>query len=85
MPHSQKLMEKYAKPEDREGLPPFKHTDAVPGSRRHIALFSSFDAELPIKRVIVGPSRDQEKHVEFALGLVAGKVPVFASETPFIG
>jgi hypothetical protein len=85
MPHSRVMMETHAKPEDFQGVPPFKQLHVAPGSKTHIALFSSFEADLPIKRVIVGPSKNQPQQVEFARSLVVDKVPIHVSETPFIG
>jgi hypothetical protein len=54
-------------------------------TRRHISLFGKQSEPLPIKRVIVGPSRDQEKNVELARKIIGGQIPVVKSETPFLG
>ena len=52
----------------------------------YIRLFDKLDANLPIKRVIVGPSRNQRAVEQTVLELVEGKdVRVELSETPFVG
>lgn len=38
--------------------------------KRHISLFEGADVKLPIKRVIVGPSRQQPENAEFARSIV---------------
>src|SRR4029077_10628167 len=52
---------------------------------RYIALFDMLKATLPIKRVIVGPSRNQRENCERARAIIAAGVPVTLSATPFIG
>jgi hypothetical protein len=52
---------------------------------RYIALFDTLSATLPIKRVIVGPSRDQTENYARARATIAEGVPVTRSATPFIG
>ena len=51
----------------------------------HISLFEGLEIELPIKRIIVGPSVRQKTNMELAERLAMGKFAVDASETPFIG
>jgi hypothetical protein len=53
--------------------------------RRYIALFETLGAQLPIKRVIVGPSRHQTENYERAKTLLRQVAPVSLSATPFIG
>ena len=53
--------------------------------RRYIVLFETLDATLPIKRVIVCPSRRQQANLENARKLIGDKFPIHASATPFIG
>ena len=53
--------------------------------RRHISFFGKDFADLPIKRVIVGPARSQDNNVLFAEKIVGKKVPVSKSATPYIG
>ena len=55
------------------------------GKRRYIALFENLDARLPIKRVIVGPSRHQSENYERAKTFLGQIAPVSLSATPFIG
>jgi hypothetical protein len=53
--------------------------------RRYLALLESLGVQLPIKRVIVGPSRHQDDNYERAKALLGKIVPVSVSATPFIG
>ena len=55
------------------------------GKRRYIALFETLGAQLPIERVIVGPSRHQLENYERAKTLLGQIAPVSPSATPFIG
>ena len=52
---------------------------------RYIALFDTLKATLPIKRVIVGPSRNQDENYARARATIVEGVPVTRSATPFIG
>lgn len=52
--------------------------------RRFISLFSDAPA-LPIDRIIVGPSQDQEKNFQFAKEITRNRVRVSRSKTPFVG
>ena len=53
--------------------------------RRFIKLFEALRGEqLPIKRIIVGPSRHQNENVEKARALVGTSIPVSPSETPYL-
>jgi hypothetical protein len=52
---------------------------------RYIALLDTLNATLPIKRVIVGPSRNQDENYARARATIAEGVPVTRSATPFIG
>jgi len=54
-------------------------------SRHHISLFGKDVAKLPITRVIVGPSRHQDKNTELAQQILGTNIPVWKSATPFIG
>jgi hypothetical protein len=62
-----------------------RRRDGGNGKRRYIALFDTLGARLPIKRLIVGPSRHQNQNVERVAALLADAVPVSVSATPFIG
>jgi len=55
------------------------------GSRRYIALLEDFEAALPIKRIIVGPSSDQAARIDWAQNLCGDAIPVVGSETPYKG
>lgn len=52
--------------------------------KRFIKLFEGLGSRLPIKHVIVGPSRHQQENAEWARALVGPSVPVTCSETPYL-
>lgn len=51
----------------------------------YLALFDCLGATLPIKQVIVGPSKDQDKNIAVARYLIKNEFPLSRSATPFIG
>lgn len=51
----------------------------------YIALFDGINEDLPIRRVIIGPSRHQENNHKKAEELLGKRVEVRRSATPFIG
>ena len=53
--------------------------------RRYVVLFESLKVELPIKRVIVGPSKTQQENYVRAKTLLGSSVPLALSVTPYIG
>lgn len=53
-------------------------------SRSYVILFEDAKKPLPIVRVIVGPSRDQDANAEKARTLLGSGVPIMRSETPFL-
>jgi hypothetical protein len=60
-------------------------TDRNGSKREHISLFGSGFAALPIRRVIVGPSRSQDQNVAIARDIVGDGIPVTKSATLFLG
>jgi hypothetical protein len=58
--------------------------DDARGLRQHVVLFEGLDVALPIKRVIVGPSRHQDKNFERARSLLGDSVTLVRSDTPFL-
>lgn len=68
---------------------PLKNIHSAPKqdghARRYIVLFETSSVSLPILRIIVGPSRDQEKNKRLADSLVKHRIPVVLSETPYLG
>lgn len=67
---------------------PIKATRANSSENRgrpYITLFDTLDAMLPIKRVIVGPSRHQENNYERAANVIERQFPLARSMTPFLG
>jgi hypothetical protein len=62
------------------------HTDKRDGrDRRYISLFGKDFAPLPLRRVIVGPSRKQDENAAIAVKIVGGKTLVSKSATPYLG
>jgi hypothetical protein len=53
--------------------------------RHHTALFGKRSGPLPIIRIIVGPSRQQEANAKAAETITEGKIPIVKSATPFLG
>jgi hypothetical protein len=53
--------------------------------RHYISLFGKNFASLPLRRVIVGPSRKQDENVAIAVKIVGNKIPVSKSATPYLG
>jgi hypothetical protein len=67
-------------------LKPILSTEKEDGTKRHhIALFESLKIKLPIKRIIVGPSRNQDGNYRRARELIGADIQIARSETPFIG
>lgn len=54
------------------------------GERDRIALFENQSSPLPIKRIIVGPSKNKSETAETVKAIVHGRWPVDISETPYI-
>jgi hypothetical protein len=52
--------------------------------RPYITIFSTLDAQLPIKRIIVGPSRHQDENLRRAVVAGGHALYVVRSETPFV-
>jgi len=51
----------------------------------YVSLFERDAKRLPIKRVIVGPARDQDMRFKDARSAVGRKYPLIRSKTPFVG
>jgi hypothetical protein len=88
MPGSQQLLDAVNQLSDAKDLRPCKPIDVVKnktGKRSYISLFDGLKTGLPIKRVIVGPSRKQQKNLDWARTLLPKDLLVTASATPFIG
>jgi hypothetical protein len=58
-------------------------TDAH-GFRQHVVLFEGLGLKLPIKRVLVGPSRDQDAKIADARSLLGPDISLVRSDTPFL-
>lgn len=52
--------------------------------KRFIKLFEGLGRKLPIKRVIVGPSRHQQQNAQWVRALLGSSIPVTCSETPYL-
>jgi hypothetical protein len=61
------------------------HTTAELPKRRYLALFEGACQGLPIKRIIVGPSRRQQDNLARAAKMLGGRIQLSCSETPFVG
>lgn len=61
------------------------HESASPLRKRYIALFDQLRTALPIRRVIVGPSVNQDGNLLIAKDLLGSGTRLYRSETPFIG
>jgi hypothetical protein len=55
------------------------------GKHRHIVLFETLKTKLPIKRVIIGPSRHQNENLDKARSMIRNTFPLSCSATPYIG
>jgi hypothetical protein len=75
--------------EDAEFVPmpikPIRRSDGVNQSRPFIALFESLDVQLPIRRIIIGPSRHQKDNFQRASAVIRGRIDLVQSATPYIG
>jgi hypothetical protein len=58
-------------------------TDAR-GFRQHVVLFEGLELKLPVKRVIVGPSRNQDAKFANARSLLGPDISLVRSDTPFL-
>ena len=65
-------------------LPPVKPVVTLDNGRRHITLLEDLKVPLPIRRVIVGPSRNQQELYEFARQLLGPDANIALSATPYI-
>jgi hypothetical protein len=68
--------------------PPLKvihHRHRAEAATPYVVLFDNTVHELPIKRVIVGPSRRQRENHQQAAELLGGAIKLVNSETSFIG
>ena len=87
MPGSKELQALMLQEDKELKLRPLKTISSPPenGGKRHISLFQGLNVALPINRVIVGPSRDQQSNVAKARDLLGSHIAISESETPFIG
>jgi hypothetical protein len=84
-PHSERALADRGKRKELLDRPPLKEVHGQGNSKRHVALFDTLNATLPIKRIIVGPGANQREDYEFARSVVSDRAPIVISETPFIG
>jgi hypothetical protein len=64
---------------------PVKSVEADERARPYIPLFKNASRPLPIKRIIIGPHPNQAGFAPEAQDIVKGSIPIYASETPYIG
>jgi hypothetical protein len=69
----------------RDNFTPMPDRTRENNGRRYVPLFEGLNVKLPIKRVIVGPSRNQARNCGLARELLGSATPVSCSDTPFIG
>jgi hypothetical protein len=63
---------------------PLKVIHARSDGRQYVVLFEGLNSKLPIKRVIVGPSRQQDENFDKARRLLGDDIPIVRSNTPFL-
>jgi len=85
IPGSQEVADRVRAENPDVSLAPLKQFHTDNRGRSCVTVFSDVDAKLPVKRIIVGPSRHQADNIERARALVGSSIPIVASETPFIG
>lgn len=85
IPQSKQVLARHGKEDELLGWPPVKDVHILGESKKYVALFEALNAELPIKKIIVGPGAKQKEDIELARSLVSNRVPISISETPFIG
>jgi hypothetical protein len=78
-------IEQQRAPNSTLSLKPIVSRETPQGDCPYLVLFDRLDERLPIKRVIVGPSRHQAENLERARSVIGGRVPLFRSKTPFLG
>ena len=64
---------------------PFKQIEMDQRGRPFIALFKGNASALPISRIIVGPHSQQAELISKAKIIARNAIPVYASDTPFLG
>lgn len=68
-----------------KSLKQIHHRKGNCGSVPYVRLFEECSKQLPIKRIIVGPSRNQNAHADRVQDLVGSRrIPVKLSKTPFV-
>ena len=88
MPGTRELAEHVAKEYPDFTLTSLKTTHTIDGARgtkHYVILFDGIGIALPIKRIIVGPSRHQAENYERACRVAGSGIAVGRSRTPFIG
>ena len=71
--------------EVQKSIKPIHHRPGNHGSVPYIRLFEECDENLPISRIIVGPSRNQQANLEKVRDLTRTRgITVQASDTPFV-
>ncbi len=63
---------------------PLKSIRERTDGRQYVVLFEGLNLKLPIKRVIVGPSRQQDENFNKARRLLGDDISLVRSETPFL-
>lgn len=85
MPGSERIRAVVAKEHSDFQPAPIKPVISPPNGRRFITLFEALNERLPIVRIIVGPSREQDRNFQLARDVTKDTVSILRSATPFIG
>jgi hypothetical protein len=85
VPGSRRVSDQIVKENPGVTLKPLKEVERDDRGRNFITLFRGLGLKLPIRRIIIGPSRHQTENMEKAKLLVGDTVPIHPSETPYIG
>jgi hypothetical protein len=68
----------------RQPIKPIRQSQAENRDRPYLALFETLGAQLPVSRIIVGPSRQQEANLRRATAAAGRLVKIVPSITPYI-
>jgi hypothetical protein len=88
IPGKQKFLERVRAEhpgQEERAVKSYRSKAGANGDRPYIALFDELGEKLPIKRIIVGPSRNQKEYLNRARQVLGEERKIDCSMTPFIG